>query len=344
MRRILAIVDEDMEYAEALASYLNGSGRCLFRAAAYPSPEAYRRDTADRDVRILLLSEQALAGLKPQELPPASVVLSEDGLVRSSCGLQAVLKYKNADRLLQDVLRFYSEDDMDRLNRAVSEKSRVIGIFSPAARCGRTSLAIALGMLFSGQDRTLLISLDGYAGPFRYIAAEAVSDLSDVIYGFRQGRGSWSLVAQSVYSFGGLDYIPPVRYYQDLLQMQPRSMAELLLRIADESGYEQILLDIGSYGSLAPETAELCDRIFMPVPEDEISRCKAEEFREAMERSGRKELLDRIITVQLPLEERTLQEMTRPETWLEGPLHETASRLAAEAGLCPEGQGRQYDG
>ena len=61
MRRVMAVLDRDKEYASRLAAYLNDQERIGFRTTALSSPEALKEYRKTARVEILLLSED-LAG------------------------------------------------------------------------------------------------------------------------------------------------------------------------------------------------------------------------------------------------------------------------------------------
>ena len=229
MRRIISIVDPDTQYAGKLAEYINSHDAGGLKAVTFSDVASYRSNRKDYDTRILLVEERMLADLHENDVGESLVVaLSEDGLLTYG-GITAVFKYTRGDVLLRELMKVYSEaEPSEKLVRVTNHKAQIIGIYSPVGRCGKTSFALCLSCTLAAKGKLLLLSLDEYAGVFRYIAAEAESDLSDVIYAYRQGEFSWSRLAQSVYSYGTMDYIPPVRYPEDIDAIRPEQMAELI--------------------------------------------------------------------------------------------------------------------
>ena len=57
MRRVMAILDRDMEYGARLAAYLNGQDKIGFRTTALSSAGALKEFRKTARVEILLLSE-----------------------------------------------------------------------------------------------------------------------------------------------------------------------------------------------------------------------------------------------------------------------------------------------
>ena len=186
-----------------------------------------------------------------------------------------------------------------------------------------------LGLVRAERGRTLLISLEEYAGVFRSIVRDPVTDFSDVVYCYLQNSWSWSRLKGTVHSFGPLDFIPPVRCAEDVSLLPSEDMTALLRRIAEESGYATVIIDFGSFGRRAVELLDLCGRIFLPVPEDPAAELKVESFYEYLEKIGRSELKDRIVKCRLPWEPENAQAAARGliSAYESGALREFAERL-----------------
>lgn len=302
MRRIIAIVDPDSEYAGRLAQYINKTETGGMKAVIFSDTDKYRARCSDYDIRILLIDEAEYSKLHEEDTRGIVICLSEDSF--SSSGIAAVNKYSRADIIIRFMMGEYAEHAPSALAHISLKPSHTIAIYSPVNRCGKTAFAITMSQILGQRGSCLLLVLDEFSGVLRYIASEATSDFSDVVYAYKQGRYSWAKLSETVCRFGSTDYIAPVRYPEDLSMMTPVQMIELLTKIKSESKYDYLILDMGSYGKHAAELSEICDEIFMPVMSDEISRCKVNEYREALELSGRADILNRIREVELPHDKR----------------------------------------
>ena len=327
MRRIIAVIDDDYEYSRRLASYINERERMGLKAVAFSSPDNYRSRKNEYDVRIMLVSEDIARIFKSEEMPEMVLRFSEDSLATGTDNRRSIFKYKRADSILRDIMGFYSDDDMEKLTRVMSKNSMITGIFSPIGRSGKTSLALTMGLYLAQSSKTLLITLEDLSGVFRYTADSAQADLTDVLYSFQQGRYSWTRLVYAVYTFGGLDYIPPARYSEDLYQMNGEMLCELILKISADCGYDNIILDMGSFSRTAGEVLEVCDHLIMPVISDASAMCKVEECMDSLEDSGHGEMTERIVKVRLPLEKRDLRTICEPESYMSGALYDAAVKL-----------------
>ena len=211
MRRIIAVVDNDISYASRLADFFNSHDAGGLKTVAFSGPETLKKVSTHDAVRVLIASEENLALIRGRELAEVTLILSEDGFKAEESDRPAVFKYARADRILHRVLEQYSLCSGGHLGRVGSCEGRIIGIYSPVGSCGKTELAITLGLLLAEKEKTLLITLDEFGGIFRRMVPEAENDLSDDIYSFEKGQYSWSRLSGTVYPFGNLEFIPPVR-------------------------------------------------------------------------------------------------------------------------------------
>ncbi len=315
MRRVMAVVDSDAEYGKRLVSYFNEQESIGFKASAFSDLDAYRAFRQSVRVEIFLISEALAAEAHGLADGAKVILLSEDGFVEGEekrpFGAPAVFKYLPADCMAREIMALYADDEAHPMARVRSGQCEIIGIYSPIHRCGKTTLALTLGLVRATRGRTLLLSLEEYAGVFMNIARDADADLSDVIYCYLQGAYSWSRLKSKVHFFGDLHLIPPVRCMEDISQISSEDMARLIRRIAEESGYSTIILDFGSFGRRALELLELCERIFMPIIEDPASRLKLETFQEYLDKAGKEELRDRLVKCILPHEKEKAQDYAR---------------------------------
>ena len=306
MRRVMAILDPDAEYGKRLAAFFNEQGSIGFRATSFSDLSSLQEFRRTAHVEILLITEELAAEAHGMTEGSKVILLSSDGFVSSGekkpFGAPAVFKFQPADRIAREIMKAYADDEGCGTERAKAGQCEILGVYSPVNRCGKTTLALTLGFARASRGKTLLLTLEEFAGIFGSISREAESDLSDVVYCFLQGNYSWSRLKSHVYSFGPLDYIPPVRCMEDVSQISSEDMAHLIRRIAEESGYSTVIIDFGSFGRRALELLDICGRIFMPAAEDPASELKLASFYEYLEKAGKAELKDKIVRCRLPWE------------------------------------------
>ena len=192
-------------------------------------------------------------------------------------------------------------------------KARILGIYSPIGRCLKTSLALTLGQQLARDGKVLYLGLDAFAGFSRLIGNSCKNDLSDVLYFFRQGDLTVMRLRSIVYTWQEMDYLPPVRYPEDLEQMTGEETGKLLEKLALEMGYEYLVVDVGRPGGSLLPILGACDIVYMPVKEDGISAARLEELDEYLEMVERPYIQEKIRRVKLPYQ----NDFVRRETYLE---------------------------
>lgn len=325
MRRIMAVYDVDPFYADRFAEFVNRRETVPFTAVAFTSLARLREYAASQPVELLLVGDEVdeaeLAGIPVDQ----TVRLSETGTEKD--GMPTVYKYQSSDNVLREVMACYQVNEQPVLRPVTGTRSRVIGIYSPVGRCGKTGFAFTLGQVLARQGKALLLSMEVYSGLGKLTAARYDKSLADLVYYNRQGEYSRLRLSGVTYNWGGLDYVPPVTYAEDMADMEGGELGELVEKIAAEGIYEVILLDMGAFARGAEQLLSLCQVIYAPVKEDAVSSAKVEEWKRYLEVSGRMQLWERIRILRLP----PPQSLARQEDYLEqllwGPVGDFAREL-----------------
>lgn len=306
MRHILAVIDTDARYAQSLADYINKTARLPFKAAAYSSINAYEQKNSSLSGEIVLIAEELYKDFKPDKKPASLIILSEEGLVkkytlgeRAEC-MPVILKYISADEVISEVLRLYRPSNESLLLRLAGRQSEIIGVYSPVNRCGKTEHAAAISMISEEKKKTLLISFDEYNGIFYKAEKDFDTDLSDVLYCFKKGNYSWDKIGKAAHTLSGLNFIPPARYTEDVAEFSVNELAEIIMKIARDSGYEILVIDFGLLGKRAVELLEFCDKIYMPLITDSAAERKVGEFYNYLVLTGREIIKEKIISFYYP--------------------------------------------
>lgn len=299
-KRIMAVYDVDSFYAERLAEFVNQREKVPFLVAAFTSLECLKDYAEDHKIELLLINS-AVSQDEIKKVGAARVVtLAEGEMIPLEEQYPSVYKYQAADSIIREVLACYSVNSQEPDFSVITKTSSVIGIYSPVSRCLKTSLALTMGQLLARDVKVLYMNLEDCSGLGRLIGEEYSAGLSDLLYYYSQESFNWMRFGSAIYTWGDLDYVPPVKYPEDLNQVTSQEMAGLLSRIARECAYETIILDLGQYGKKAVEVLELCDVIYMPVKDDCVSAAKVEEFDEYLTSSGHEALKSRIVKLKLP--------------------------------------------
>lgn len=300
INRVMAIYDTDPFYAERFSEYVSQKAQIPFAVMAFTDFERLKAYGEEHPIELLLIS----SSVNQEEIEKTGAVrvilLSEGETNLINEAYRSIYKYQEAGAIIREIMGFCCEEEEKAGHTVLSKKSRVIGVYSPVNRCLKTSFSLTMGQLMARDSKVLYLSLEDCSGLKHLTGEEYKGGLSDLLYYFSQGQFCPERIGSVVYTWGDMDYVPPVSYPDDLLQITTQRMAEFITRISRESSYELIILDLGQFGKKAADVLESCDVIYMPVKDDCISVAKIEEFENYMKTSGHEAVKTRIQKIKLP--------------------------------------------
>ncbi len=304
MRSVLAIADEEEEYAHRLMEYLSGKNAFLFQAMAF-SREDSLCDYADANpIAILLLSENMISE-RTMKIKAEKRIIVREKRENGHVGEPSVYKYQAADSLLKEVMSLYDAENAVLGETALWRgRRRIIGIYSPMGGTNKTAFALALAQLYARERAVLYINLEGFSGLSRMIGEEFTAGLSDFLYYVRQKNadplGKLSLLTVSRQN---LDILPPADSPEDLRSISAGKWIELFGKIMSASSYEVMILDLGCEIDDIALIAGYCSSFYVPVRDDPVSAVQAEEFAAYLKAHGSPELAPRFLHLPRPTAE-----------------------------------------
>jgi len=303
MKKIMAVYDEDPFYAERLSDYVNRKEKGIFKAQAFTSKERLEEFAKDHEIDVLLAGEsvgiEEIGDVKTVQ----KIYLTEEREPEGVREEASVYKYQSGDDIIREIMAVYCEIPGVKaaLPGFAEHEKRIIGVYSPVGRCGKTSLSLAMGQLLAKDEKVLFISLDTFTGFSQLWDEQWKRDMSDLIYYYKQGRFHGLRLNSIVYYLGDMAWLPPFRYPDDYSQVTAAEMAELLVLILRESAYETIVLDIGNCDRQVLPILEVCSVIYMPIKEDPISQAKIKEFEKYANDFGARGMKDKVHKIHVPL-------------------------------------------
>ena len=298
-KKVMAVYDEDPLYTERFAEYVTLKKRIPFSVIAFSDFHELVAYGMNHEIELLLISS-SITWEQIQKIGVGKVVLLSAGTVSDKTPYKAVFKYQSIDHILREVMAEYRIDSEDPGYRLTEKKGQIIGVYSPINRCLKTSFSLAAGQILSRDRKVLYLNLEDCSGFGRLIGETHKSGLSDLLYDYSQEGFDFRRLGSVIYTWGDLDYIPPVRYPEDLFMVTVLDMVDLISHLSGESIYQTILMDLGQYGKKAAELLEVCDHVYMPVKDDFVSMAKVDEFEAYLTESGHQSLKDRIQKIKLP--------------------------------------------
>lgn len=277
---IIAILDSDADYALKLAEYFNLKSGLNYSVSVFTDYESLEIFLSESFIEVLLISDEFRSHVSSIRNVTNIFVLTEGNVDSILKQYHSLYKYQPSDCILRDVMSCYASSSSNAMiMTTLALSAKIIGVYSPVKRCGKTSFAIAYGCIASLTEPSLYINLEEYPGFSFFVEEHALGDLSDLLYFYRQNPGNIDkkLLALS-HTYHNLTYIPPMHFSYDIKNMEGADLTGFIDAISKTNHFQNIILDISDSVKDIPELLGICDVIYMPTTEDAISRHKIDDF------------------------------------------------------------------
>lgn len=286
----LVICDPEEHYAQALAFYIMNRKGIHFQVQV--CSDIWHIQETD----LLLISD-----VYPEE--DRKNVKAKKVFVLSSRGYDAedsnmIFKYQTGEQILDEILKQCEEvyEENEIFFSSVQKKNgRIIGVFSPIHRIGKTTYAIGMGENMAVSENVLYLNLELYGGIGGHFE-KGGQTLEDVLYFARQEKGNLGfMLTKVVKRKGNLDYILPVPVSEDIKEIRAKEWIILLKKIMEQSIYETVIVDIDEGIRDIYELLDICSEIHLLEDQSPYSQAKMEQFERELMLLGYEELLKKII-------------------------------------------------
>lgn len=278
---LIAICDEDSDYANSLAAYLRIKGSLASEIIVFTEYDTFSNFENIQNIDILLAQEDFLDSIK---IPSHNnlFILCENHTRYDYEDAHKIYKYNSAEEILRIIMANYDTNtNTPFLSFHKYTKSKVVGIASPVGRSGKTSLSLSLGLKLSQNNSCLYITFDE-CSPLRISLFKKElksSSLTDILYYFLQSMDiTDNRILSCFQSFQGMDYIPPSEQLSTFSELSKNELQSFLVNIAAMGKYDYIILDLGHL-SYDCSLLKICDALILPeINNDPYSNHKISQF------------------------------------------------------------------
>ncbi len=298
-KKIFAICDLEETYVVHLADYLNQKSDLPFRVMAFTKLENLMEYAKGHEIEILLISTDAMTD-EVRELNVHRTIILSDGETPNLEGNDLFIdKYQDSDTIARLVCS-YAGQASAQLKESLGD-CKLIGVYSPISRCGKTLFSLTLASAFAQDERCVYLNLESCSGFEGLLRTNWREDLADLIYAARSERESFQTRLESVLtSYGNLDICPPSFFPEDLRDITVPEWMQFFTALSNTLSCSTIILDIGSQIKDIPELLKMCRTTFMPILPDPVSRAKVMQFEKNLEALSMEDLKRSMIRLYLP--------------------------------------------
>ncbi len=209
-----------------------------------------------------------------------------------------IYKFQNYKNIQKAILGKLS--DLEHLDLVKSkEGSRIISIYSPVNRCGKSLLALNLSKMLSKDKKVLFISFDNYCYFENNSNIEKLS-LSDFIYNYFKFDFDISRIKKYINISGNLHFINGVEHPNDIYSLNEEEYYNLFKQISKKLDYDYFIVDLSFLAINLMRIIELSFKFVVPFIDDSISLYKLNKFKDELKNEKVcKEIDDKIIYLEM---------------------------------------------
>lgn len=286
----LVICDPEKQYAQALAFYIMNRKDIHFQVQVCSEIEHIHT------VDILLISD-VFPEEERKKIKAEKIIILEERQNYCEDG-DKIFKYQTGENILNEIIR-YCEDVFVNNEIFVScpqkKRGKLIGVFSPVHRIGKTSYALKLGEQRAVSESVLYLSMELYGGIGGHFE-EGEATLADVLYYAKQEKANLGFVlTKAVRHRGRLDYILPIPVSEDIKEVSAEEWMEFLKRIITQSVYETIILDIDEGIREVYKILSSCTEIHLLTDQSVYADAKVRQFEREIALLGYEDILPKIV-------------------------------------------------
>lgn len=289
----LVICDGELSYANALAENILEREELNVNVHIFSDWEKTYAFSKEQKIHMLLMDEEQEKKMTESIEAEVHFVLVRGEEDYTDEQKKKIYKYQNALHIIREIFEAYVEETDKNVLKGFSQRRTCLeAVYSPVRGIGKTRFAIAWGKELAKKKKVLYLNLEEYPGFEMSGPDETRLDIGDLLYFMKQKMGNLGLHLQAaVQKMGNLDYVPPIYLATDLKEVKAEEWTELLGKIIAMGFYDTIILDLGECVQNLFWILQLCDCIYTPIAEDEISRQKVYRYEQCLERMGLEKIL-----------------------------------------------------
>lgn len=279
---LIVILDGNEKYAKCLCEYLDSHTGIGYKITTFTKLDEFLNFSVLGQIDILLVDDYMFKELPLYKVSfinlfILSVKKDSTAIQKDDFTFFTFFKYQSIQSLIHKIMSNLSIDSSLYNAKTLKDAPSMIGVYSPIKRCGKTSFSIALATVYSSMESTLLISFDENATEYLNIHSSQ-KNLSDLMLYLLEGGSSLiGHLDSTVCSVNGLDIVPPALYSDDIRNLS----SDILIRffsLLKKTHYRYIIVDFADTLSDMSSLFNTCNKIYMPVINDDISRKKIASF------------------------------------------------------------------
>lgn len=305
MKRIIALVSEDMGYSIRLQDYLNTKEDFDFRTVYFSDAKSFDMYCETNRVDVLLSEDDFIEnGMLNNSGIKHVYVLSDFSRVHEGPGHKAIYKFQSGRAIAEAIKKFYLEEGGSLGSSASRGKKRLVAVCAPEGGCFKTTFAVAYALRNAESMKTLFLSFD----PFQTLSFDEKADsdqgLSDIVYFMAVAESNLPAKIRDVVRHSGkLDYILGVAHWYDVFDFNHERMRRFVETLITGLDYECIVIDVGNLDVSSMEILFAADTVYVPGQKSRTGDAKYEEWCRQLKFISGDSVLEKVAKIHVPFDE-----------------------------------------
>lgn len=332
-RKKLIFLGIELNYAKRLSEYIWGQEEDNFDIRIYSEFNIFIENEKGHMIDILFLDEkfyresEVLEGIRYhlEEYEKSEIEKEISGVkigcVRILCEEKArdikdtiqIYKYQSAYNIYMELYESCITEESGAVRSDRPNKTKIIGVFSPVNRCYKSTFSYALANVLSEKQKVLVINLEGCSGMNHILYSGQDRTVTDLIYEFMANRKIFNVIINKYINFmGSISYIMPSDSLSAIQDVDTSDWVDFIEFFRKNSEYDVIVIDIGNNACGIMDILTMCDYIFVPVKNDEVSHAKVESFYNMVDKYyAGSDIKSRLIEIEIPFFEEATISLSR---------------------------------
>lgn len=233
----LVICDPETKFASAFAQYLTRQKELAVRVRTCSALSYVLAIQEKEKIDFLFISSEYPEDSRKQVKAGMVFVIAPEREVALENREVPIYKYQPGDQILAEMIRqcSMSGDEKQIFLKITGKKNcRVIAVYSPVRRIGKTTYAIRLGRKLAKEANVLYLGMETYGGEGGHFP-EGTQTLADVLYYARQEQSNIGTVLTTIVRHSeNLDYIVPMPVSEDIKEIDSEEWIRLIQKIIEQ--------------------------------------------------------------------------------------------------------------
>lgn len=260
----MAICDRDKEYLRMLQAYLQKKNPADFEILVFDTVKKALEAGCEEGFSILLVGEKTYDTSVTKINADKVFILQEDGLSGID-GYSRVAKYQSMERLIAQVLEeFALEESCCSIDRCGRNRTTLMSFYAPDRHKGQSIAALGAAQVLADKgNKVLYLNLMPFTGFEELLGVSYEADVTDVMYFVLNHSDKLLYKLDGIKrSIHGVDYLPPVLDYTDLLHIKSKDWERVIDLLLYSSDYTHIVMDLSETCQGFYHILERSDRVY----------------------------------------------------------------------------------